>query len=109
MQVKSWQSDPLMDWLWESYQISSTLYQEIDAMGNRTIIDDYYKNHLSILEGRLEKAGVRLVGVLNQIFEGRPYDGSIIPPPAEALPPQKDTLVQDFMSIPAKECQEPCW
>lgn len=102
MQIKAWQSDPLIDWLWESYQISSTLYQEVDAMSNRTITDVYYQNHIGIAENRLEKAGIRLAGVLNQIFEDGPYGGTIIPPPAAAAPRQ-DRPVNDIINIEPKD------
>jgi hypothetical protein len=30
-QIKQWQSDPLIQWIWESYQASSKLYAEVDA------------------------------------------------------------------------------
>jgi hypothetical protein len=67
-QVKAWQSEPLIEWIWESYEISSKLYAEIDALNNRTIDDSYYQAHIGIIGERIEKAGVRLAGVLNQIF-----------------------------------------
>jgi S1/P1 Nuclease len=69
-QVKAWQSDPLIKWIWESYEISSKLYAEIDALNNRTIDDSYYQAHIGIIRERIEEAGVRLAGVLNQIFAG---------------------------------------
>lgn len=67
-QVAAWQSDPLIKWIWESYQISSKLYAEIDAMKGRSIDDSYYQAHIQIVEQRIEMAGVRLAGVLNRIF-----------------------------------------
>lgn len=70
LQVKTWQNDPVIEWMWESYQISSTLYAEVDKMTNRTISDDYYRSHIPIVEDRLEKAGIRLAGLLNQVFSG---------------------------------------
>jgi hypothetical protein len=70
VQVKAWQSDPLIKWIWESYEVSSKLYAEIDALNNRTIDDSYYQAHIGIIQERIEKAGVRLAGVLNQIFAG---------------------------------------
>lgn len=79
--VKQLQGDPLLDWLWESYGVSTQLYGEVEAMSNRTITDAYYQAHIGIAEARLEKAGVRLAGVLNMIFEGGSVDGRIIPPP----------------------------
>jgi hypothetical protein len=68
-QVKAWQSDPLIKWIWESYEITSKLYPEIDALNNRTIDDSYYQAHIGIIQERIEKAGVRLAGVLNDIFK----------------------------------------
>jgi S1/P1 Nuclease len=67
-QVAAWQSDPLIKWIWESYEISSKLYAEIDAMNGRSIDDSYYQAHIQIVEQRIEMAGVRLAGVLNRIF-----------------------------------------
>jgi len=67
-QVKRWQSDPLIQWIWESYQASSKLYAEVDAMKSRTIDDSYYQAHIAIVQERIEKAGIRLAGVLNEIF-----------------------------------------
>ena len=68
-QVKRWQSDPLIQWIWESYQASSKLYAEVDAMKSRTIDDSYYQAHIAIVQERIEKAGIRLAGVLNEIFQ----------------------------------------
>ena len=67
-QVAAWQSDPLIKWIWESYEISSKLYAEVDAMNGRSIDDTYYQAHIQIVEQRIEMAGVRLAGVLNRIF-----------------------------------------
>lgn len=67
-QVAAWQSDPLIKWIWESYEISSKLYAEIDAMNSRSIDDSYYQAHIQIIQQRIEMAGVRLAGVLNRIF-----------------------------------------
>jgi hypothetical protein len=67
-QIKQWQSDPLLQWIWESYQASSKLYAEVDAMNGRSIDDSYYQAHIGIVRDRIEKAGIRLAGVLNTIF-----------------------------------------
>lgn len=67
-QIKQWQSDPVLEWIWESYQASSKLYAEVDAMKSRAIDDQYYQEHIGIIEERIEKAGIRLAGVLNMIF-----------------------------------------
>jgi hypothetical protein len=67
-QIRQWQSDPLIQWIWESYQASSKLYEEVDALKSRAIDDSYYQAHVPIVEDRIEKAGIRLAGVLNEIF-----------------------------------------
>ena len=66
-EIKKWQDDPQIIWAWESYQISTQLYAEIDKNG--TEIDDaYYQSHYPVVENRIEKAGIRLAGILNAIF-----------------------------------------
>jgi hypothetical protein len=66
--IKQWQSDPIVTWLWESYQITTQLYAEIDLMNKRVIDDEYYQKHLPIVEKRIQQAAVRLAGVLNEIY-----------------------------------------
>jgi hypothetical protein len=66
-QIKKWQSDLPIVWAWESYQISTRLYGEIANKG-RDIDEAYAKAHMSIVENRIEEAGIRLAGVLNGIF-----------------------------------------
>jgi hypothetical protein len=72
-QIKQWQKDDLREWLWESYQISSVLYAEVDK--NNKVDEKYYKDHLPIIEQRIEKGGIRLAGLLNSIFSDS-YVGS---------------------------------
>ncbi len=71
-QMRQWQSDPLVKWMWESYSISSKLYAEVDTMGSRTIGQDYYNAHIAIVNQRLEQAGIRLAGLLNVLFKNGP-------------------------------------
>ena len=66
-EIKKWQSDSLMVWLWESYQISTILYDE--AAKNPAFDEGYYQTHLPVLHKRIEKAGIRLAGMLNSIFD----------------------------------------
>jgi hypothetical protein len=66
-QVRKWQSSNPLQWLWESYQISSKLYQETE--GNNKLVEDYYTSHIGIVNDRLERAGIRLAGVLNAVFK----------------------------------------
>jgi hypothetical protein len=67
-QVAQWQKDPLMKWLWESYEISTKLYAEVDAMKSRAIDDSYYQAHVGTVQERMTQAGIRLAGVLNGIL-----------------------------------------
>jgi hypothetical protein len=66
--IKQWQKDPLITWIWESYQISSLLYAEVDAMNKRVIDDEYYQKHLPMVEKRIQQAAIRLAGLLNSIY-----------------------------------------
>jgi len=73
-EIRQWQSDPLIRWIWESYEISSKLYAEVDAMKGRGIDDAYYQAHIAIVQARIEQAGIRLAGVLNELFKNGPVD-----------------------------------
>ena len=66
--IKQWQHDPLIKWMWESYQISTKLYAEADQANGHQIEEEYYKKHMPIVELRIQQAGIRLAGVLNEIF-----------------------------------------
>jgi len=68
VQISQWQKDAPIKWAWESYELSSKLYAEVDAMKSRAIGDEYYREHIGIVEQRLEQAGIRLAGVLNNLF-----------------------------------------
>lgn len=71
-QVRQWQSDPVVEWMWESYEISSKLYAEVDTMKSRSIGQAYYDEHWATITQRLEQAGVRLAGLLNVLFKNGP-------------------------------------
>jgi hypothetical protein len=72
VQFREWQAKPPIIWAWESYQISTKLYEEVDAMKGRSIDKGYYESHIGIVERRIEQAGIRLAGVLNTLFENGP-------------------------------------
>jgi len=63
----TWQKQPVSEWIVESYQIAEQLYDEIkqpdQKLGYR-----YNYDHIQTLNERLLKAGVRLAGLLNQLF-----------------------------------------
>ena len=68
-EIKKWQSDAPILWAWESYQISTQVYEEIAAMKGNNIDNAYYEAHIPVIESRIEKAGIRLAGVLNELFK----------------------------------------
>jgi hypothetical protein len=65
-QRNEWQKAPIAQWLFESNQIAEKLYTEIKP--GETLNYKYNFNHIDTLNQQLLKAGVRLAGVLNQLF-----------------------------------------
>lgn len=65
---KEWQSQPISQWLFESYTMSNQLYAEIKEP-NQKLSYRYNFDHVQTLNERLLKGGVRLAGVLNEIFQ----------------------------------------
>jgi hypothetical protein len=66
-QRKSWQSSSLGDWLFESYNIAQKLHDDIKDPNPR-LGYEYNYVHIDTVNDQLLKGGVRLAGVLNQIF-----------------------------------------
>jgi hypothetical protein len=77
-QIKKWQADQPMQWLWESYVITTKLYAEVEK--NNNLDEDYYKNHIGIIEQRIDQGGIRLAGVLNDIYSGKIYSYTFAAP-----------------------------
>jgi hypothetical protein len=77
-EIKQWQADQPMQWLWESYQITTKLYAEIEK--NNNIDEDYYKTHIGIIEQRIDQGGIRLAGILNDIYSSKVYAYTFAPP-----------------------------
>lgn len=67
-QRTEWQKAPISQWLFESNQIAEKLYTEIRP--GDTLNYKYNFTHLDTLNQQLLKAGVRLAGILNQLFGG---------------------------------------
>ena len=65
-QIKRWQADDPMEWIWESYKISSRLYAEIKP--GQDINEAYYKKYIKVIHKRIDQAGIRLAGELNKLF-----------------------------------------
>jgi len=66
-QRAEWQKAPISQWLFESGQIANKLYSETK---NGDALNGYKYNfeHIATINQQLLKAGVRLAGVLNQLF-----------------------------------------
>jgi len=80
-QIKKWQASSPMEWLWESYQISSELYADIKPGQN--IDEAYYKKYIQTIHLRIDQAGIRLAGELNRLFN----DTKVKITKVELLPP----------------------
>ncbi|NVM66592.1 hypothetical protein FHW88_004910 [Mucilaginibacter sp. SG538B] len=65
-QIEKWQAASPMEWLWESYQISSELYADIKS--GQHIDEAYYKKYMPTVHLRIGQAGIRLAGELNKLF-----------------------------------------
>ncbi|GAA4920029.1 S1/P1 nuclease [Mucilaginibacter defluvii] len=68
-EIKKWQSDGPIEWLWESYQITTELYA--NAKPGQNIDDLYYQRYISVVRKRIDQAGIRLAGELNRLLAGQ--------------------------------------
>jgi hypothetical protein len=66
-QRSSWQVSPMTDWFFESYSISEKLHEELKNPDQK-LSYVYIFNHIQTVNDQLVKGGVRLAGLLNQIF-----------------------------------------
>ncbi|CAN5468199.1 S1/P1 nuclease [soil metagenome] len=65
-QRTKWQAVPISEWIFESNQIAEKLYTDIKP--GDTLNYKYNFTHIDTLNLQLLKGGVRLAGILNQIF-----------------------------------------
>jgi hypothetical protein len=63
----AWQKQSISEWVIESYQIAEKLYSEINQPDQK-LNYRYNYDHVQMLNERLLKAGVRLAGLLNELF-----------------------------------------
>jgi hypothetical protein len=64
---KKLQSQPVSQWLYESYTLAEALHKEIKG-DNPKLSYRYNFDHIKTLNDQLLKGGVRLAGLLNEIF-----------------------------------------
>ncbi|MCD8739098.1 S1/P1 nuclease [Mucilaginibacter roseus] len=79
--IKKWQSDSPIEWLWESYQITTELYAS--AKPGQDIDDIYYQKYIPVIHKRIDQAGIRLAGELNRLLAGQKIKAAL---PAVAQP-----------------------
>jgi len=78
-EIKQWQSTDPMRWAYESYEIATKLYAEADK--DKSPGDAYYQTYIPIVQQRIEKAGIRLAGVLNELFKDVKITSVVLMPP----------------------------
>lgn len=66
-EAKNWQKEDITKWAYESYEITAQLYAE--AAKNPEFDYSYYPNHAEVMKKRLAQAGLRLAGLLNEIYK----------------------------------------
>jgi len=66
-QVRDWQAASIGQWVWDAYHLSERLYAEVES-GDRLSFAYNFRN-VSDLNEQLLKGGIRLAGLLNEIFE----------------------------------------
>ncbi|MCR8560308.1 S1/P1 nuclease [Mucilaginibacter sp. BJC16-A38] len=65
-EIRQWQADSPMEWIWESYQVSSELYAQVKT--GQDIDDAYYQKYIPVIRKRINQAGIRLAGELNRLL-----------------------------------------
>ncbi|AFK03599.1 S1/P1 nuclease [Emticicia oligotrophica DSM 17448] len=66
-QRREWQKQPMTQWFFESYQIANKLYADIKQPEPRLTFR-YNFDNIDTLNQQLLKGGIRLAGLLNEIF-----------------------------------------
>lgn len=59
-QIRQWQNDSPMEWIWESYQLSSELYA--NTKPGQEIDEAYYQKYIPVIHKRIDQAAIRLAG-----------------------------------------------
>ncbi|BAV07442.1 S1/P1 Nuclease [Filimonas lacunae] len=90
-EITAWQKDDIIQWLWESYQLSNQIYSE--TRSGQTISNAYYQKYISIIHKRINQAGIRLAGVLNTLYINAPLQKLPVNP-GRTTPVQKEGPVR---------------
>ncbi|TAF46183.1 MAG: S1/P1 Nuclease [Sphingobacteriales bacterium] len=65
--IEKWQKDSIEKWIYESYKISEQLYAEVET--NNNLDYDYFPSHAPIIKKRILQGGIRLAGLLNELYK----------------------------------------
>lgn len=52
-----------------SYQVATQLYSDVEKPNGNFIDEAYYNKYMPVIQQRLQQAGIRLAGLLNEIFK----------------------------------------
>jgi len=88
--IRKWQSDGPIEWLWESYQITTELYA--NAKPGQNIDEVYYQKYIPVIRKRIDQAGIRLAGELNRLLAGQKVK-AVIPVNSSVASPTTDPVV----------------
>lgn len=94
--IKKWQSDSPIEWLWESYQITTELYA--NAKPGQNIDDVYYQKYIPVIRKRIDQAGIRLAGELNRLLAGQKVKAGILAN-SSVVSPTTDTAVPALVKL----------
>lgn len=65
-QRREWQNEPVKDWFYQSYLLAENIYRDVRADDKLGYLYNY--KYISTVNSQLLKGGVRLAGLLNEIF-----------------------------------------
>ena len=68
VQRRIWQQQPISDWFYESYKLADHVYAGI-TQPNQKLSYRYNYDNIDIVNQQLLKGGVRLAGILNDLFK----------------------------------------
>jgi hypothetical protein len=100
-EIKQWQSDSPMQWLWESYQLSSQLYKDVEA--NKKIDEAYYVKWIPVIHKRINQAGIRLASELNRILKNQRVEITNVvlsPPPPVSQSANSSAVQVELKDLP---------
>jgi hypothetical protein len=67
-QKTAWQAQSMPEWLFESYQLADKVYKSV-TQPEQKLSYRYNYDHVEMMNSQLLKGGVRLAGLLNEIFK----------------------------------------